>query len=65
MSTPEFRAFMHTMSADVRLGRFVRPLEGQTPEVIILSLAQALADADERGATIARPAHLMGAEVRG
>jgi len=52
----EFHAFMGGLRADARLGRYVAPLAGQSPEVIVLSLTQALADASE-GRPRLHPAH--------
>ena len=42
-----YRAFMRGLAADARLGRYVRPLADQTPEVVILHLVRSLADAAE------------------
>jgi len=42
-----FTAFLAGLAADARLGRYVSPLAGQSPEVVVLSLTQALADAAE------------------
>ena len=43
----EFDEFMRGLRADARLGRIVSPVADQTPEVIVLTLALALADARE------------------
>jgi len=42
-----FHDFLSGLAADARLGRYVAPLVGQTPEVVVLSLAMGLADAVE------------------
>jgi len=42
-----FTAFMRGLAADCRLGRFISPLAGQSAEVVVLRLTQALADAVE------------------
>ncbi len=43
----DFQQFLTGLSADSRLGRYVGPLSGQSPEVIVLSLTIALANACE------------------
>jgi hypothetical protein len=47
MTPTDFHRFMTGLRADVRLGRYVAPVADQSPEVIVLSLAMALADARE------------------
>jgi hypothetical protein len=47
MKPTDFHQFMNGLRADARLGRYVAPVAGQTPEVIVLTLAMALADARE------------------
>ena len=47
MMSGGFRDFLAGLAADARLGRYVSPLEGQSPEAIVLTLTQALADANE------------------
>jgi hypothetical protein len=64
-NTSEYSRFMRGLACDVRLGRFVRHLTDEPAEVVILKLAQRLADVDERNVAPGRPAHLLGAEVRG
>jgi len=46
-SPSPFRQFMRGLSADARLGRYIRPIADQSPECIVLHLVRALADADE------------------
>lgn len=57
----EFEQFMRGLSADARLGRFIRPLNGQAPEVVVLHLVRALADAAEGNRP--HPAHLLLDEI--
>ena len=45
-----FHDFLAGLAADARLGRYVAPLVGQTPEVVVLTLAMGLADAGEGNA---------------
>ena len=47
MSDLDFHKFMTGLRADARLGRYVAPICGQTPEVAVLMLVMALADARE------------------
>jgi len=42
-----FGDFLAGLAADARLGRYVAPLAGQSPEVVVLTLALGLADASE------------------
>jgi hypothetical protein len=42
-----FQEFLRGLRADVRLGRYVADLEGKSPELCILLLVLALADARE------------------
>lgn len=51
----EFQQFMNGLSADARLGRFVSPIAEQSPEVIVLHLATALADCAKGG--LPNPGH--------
>jgi hypothetical protein len=63
-----FKAFMRGLMADARLARAIpATLAEQTPEVVVLTLAQALANATD--ADRPHPAHLLleeldAAEVR-
>lgn len=43
----EFHQFMTVLRADHRLGRYVHTLQGQTPELVVLKLVEALAAASE------------------
>ena len=43
----DFDQFLRGLSADERLGRFISPLEGQSAEIVVLTLALGLADASE------------------
>ena len=47
MTPTDFHRFMTGLRADARLGRYVAPVCDQTPEVIVLALVMALADARE------------------
>jgi len=51
MMSGGFHDFLAGLAADARLGRYVEPLAGQSPEVVVLTLAMGLADAVE-GATL-------------
>ncbi len=52
-----FEQFMTGLRADARLGRYVAPVCDQSPEVIVLTLALALADAREGNNP--HPAHAL------
>ena len=47
MPDSDFRKFMAGLRCDARLGRYVAPVCEQTPEVVVLTLTMALADARE------------------
>lgn len=42
-----FQEFLRGLRADVRLGRYIADLEGKSPELCVLLLVRALADAAE------------------
>ncbi|MCX6606164.1 MAG: hypothetical protein NTV52_21580 [Acidobacteria bacterium] len=43
----EFQQFMNGLRSDARLGRIVAPVADQKPEIVVLTLALALADSRE------------------
>ncbi len=43
----QFSEFLRGLRADVRLGRYVADLDGKSPEICVLLLTQALANAAE------------------
>ncbi len=47
MPDSDFKKFMLGLKADARLGRYIAPVWEQTPEVVVLTLTMALADARE------------------
>jgi hypothetical protein len=58
-----FKAFMRGLMADARLARAIpATLAEQTPEVVVLTLAQALANATERSRGI-HPAFALLEEI--
>ena len=52
-----FEKFMAGLRGDARLGRYVAPVCGQSPEAVVLRLAMSLADATE-GTTL-HPAYRL------